>query len=904
MAINFAGYVFKDDGSVVNGADVYLKQVSDGVTEASTTTNSSGYWSFGEADQDRYYIEIVSGSSKRFIRWADEISLKEIDVRNNDAATTPAATFTNLTDAVANQVAVFSGANSTRADDDEIYMSFKLADSGGNIDEFARMTVVATDVTAGSEDGQIEFDVMKAGTLTKVWTITSSDAAAMSFDMNVDALTIGSGADTAISLTFDANTSDGVITWMEDEDYFKFSDEIFMNSTEKILFGDTATFIHQSSDGVMTVDGEATIDLNASTAVLVSNDLKLNSDSAVLNMGAGDDFTITHDGTTGATIAGNPVTITAAGASTWSTSSGALTVTSAAALNLNPASGSAILLDGTISIDAGVVTGATSITSTAFVGDITGDVTGNTSGTALTVTQAAQTAITSLGTLTALTVDDVAVNGKVITMTGDTDDTATLTAAAGGALTIATTDTAAAAGHITLDADGSVILDPNANDIQLKNGGTQFGKLYTAGGGQLLIEGTVSDQDIVFKGNDGGSASTTLMYLDVSEAGAATFSGGIADAGTIAAGTWNGTAIASAYLDSDTAHLSGTQTFTGAKTFADLIVGDGSGFLLGYGSQVAVQAVSGIQWQMHGTGNDDSRMVLGRWSANGNGPRLQMIKSRDGTIGDNTIATSGDGLGQIDWTADDGTDMASVSASIQAYCEGTMAANKTPGRLVFATSPTDSQAVTERMRINSSGYVSIGAIDADQLFHLSAGNPYIFVESTEASNSAGYRGGEISFIGREYAANNRAAMASIRVEHDGAAADHSGRFEFWITDGDGSDSLIGSNQGGTAALIIDSDHNATLDGTLSHDSDIALKTNINTIDSALNKVNQMRGVSYDRVDKDYSGVGLVAQELEKIAPELVQKNHEYKSIAYSQMAAYFVEAIKELSNKVKELEAK
>ena len=47
------------------------------------------------------------------------------------------------------------------------------------------------------------------------------------------------------------------------------------------------------------------------------------------------------------------------------------------ALNLTPASGSAIVLDGTISVDAGVVTGATSITSTAFVGDITGDVTGN-----------------------------------------------------------------------------------------------------------------------------------------------------------------------------------------------------------------------------------------------------------------------------------------------------------------------------------------------------------------------------------------------------------------------------------------------------------------------------------------------------------------------------------------------
>ena len=48
-----------------------------------------------------------------------------------------------------------------------------------------------------------------------------------------------------------------------------------LNSTNKLTFGDAASFIHQSSDGVLTVDGEATIDLNASTAVLVSNDLKL-----------------------------------------------------------------------------------------------------------------------------------------------------------------------------------------------------------------------------------------------------------------------------------------------------------------------------------------------------------------------------------------------------------------------------------------------------------------------------------------------------------------------------------------------------------------------------------------------------------------------------------------------------
>ena len=67
-----------------------------------------------------------------------------------------------------------------------------------------------------------------------------------------------------------------------------------LNSTNKLTFGDVASFIHQSSDGVLTVDGEATIDLNASTAVLVSNDLKLDSDASVLGFGVNNDVTLTH----------------------------------------------------------------------------------------------------------------------------------------------------------------------------------------------------------------------------------------------------------------------------------------------------------------------------------------------------------------------------------------------------------------------------------------------------------------------------------------------------------------------------------------------------------------------------------------------------------------------------------
>ena len=114
------------------------------------------------------------------------------------------------------------------------------------------------------------------------------------------AITIGDGtAGTDIAVTFDGESNDGVLTWKEDEDYFEFSDDVLLASTEKVQFGDTASFIQQSSDGVLRIDGEATIDLNASTAVTISNDLKLDSDAAVLGFGADNDVTLTHVADTG-----------------------------------------------------------------------------------------------------------------------------------------------------------------------------------------------------------------------------------------------------------------------------------------------------------------------------------------------------------------------------------------------------------------------------------------------------------------------------------------------------------------------------------------------------------------------------------------------------------------------------
>ena len=73
------------------------------------------------------------------------------------------------------------------------------------------------------------------------------------------------------------------------------------------------------------------------------------------------------------------------------------------------------------------------VTADGFAGPLTGDVTGNVSGTAATVTGSAQSSITSLGTLTTLTVDNVIINGTTIGHTGDTD----LMTVASGVLTVA-----------------------------------------------------------------------------------------------------------------------------------------------------------------------------------------------------------------------------------------------------------------------------------------------------------------------------------------------------------------------------------------------------------------------------------------------------------------------------------
>jgi len=80
------------------------------------------------------------------------------------------------------------------------------------------------------------------------------------------ALTFGAGtAGTDIVITFDGETNDGVLKWMEDEDYFEFSDDILMATTEKLQFRDTAIYINSSADGQLDLVADTEIQIAATT---------------------------------------------------------------------------------------------------------------------------------------------------------------------------------------------------------------------------------------------------------------------------------------------------------------------------------------------------------------------------------------------------------------------------------------------------------------------------------------------------------------------------------------------------------------------------------------------------------------------------------------------------------------
>lgn len=138
---------------------------------------------------------------------------------------------------------------------------------------------------------------------------------------------------------------------------------------------------------------------------------------------------------------------------------------------------------------------------------------------------------------------------------------------------------------------------------------------------------------------------------------------------------------------------------------------------------------------------------------------------------------------------------------------------------------------------------------------------------------------------------------------------------FWGVGSDGTDewgslSLLKNNIAGQTSeetILLDGQNgNINISGSLSQSSDERLKKDIQTLDSALEKTGQLRGVSYtwktDAQDESPQ-IGVIAQEVEKVYPEFVHTDEAgMKSVNYAQMTAVLIEAVKELNTQVQNLQ--
>jgi hypothetical protein len=102
-----------------------------------------------------------------------------------------------------------------------------------------------------------------------------------------------------------------------------------------------------------------------------------------------------------------------------------------------------------------------------------------------------------------------------------------------------------------------------------------------------------------------------------------------------------------------------------------------------------------------------------------------------------------------------------------------------------------------------------------------------------------------------------------------------------------------------------SNGNAVFSGDVTAYSDRRLKKNIKTIENALEKTIKLEGVTFEKIETQDRGLGLIAQDVKEILPEVVSEDEDgYLSVSYGNIVGLLVEAVKELTAKVEKLESK
>ena len=334
------------------------------------------------------------------------------------------------------------------------------------------------------------------------------------------------------------------------------------------------------------------------------------------------------------------------------------------------------------------------------------------------------------------------------------------------------------------DTEGLALLNGGgSNSFKLFLGDTAGTVAHLGHGGQKQINITQAGKTGIGITNPGAelhayhATSNTIAQFESGDAGAGVV---LKDNSTYSSIEQNGTDfIISA--DQGASHASSALLFK-VDTSEKFRIDSSGRLLVGTTASRSANSAQG-SFQIEGTGAEDSDMSIIRNQANSGGPAIVLGKSRNASLAGNTVVQDGDQLGTIVFVGNDGTDLTSQGARIDAHVDGSPGSDDMPGRLTFSTTADGADSPSERLRIASNGQIFVaneaGTIDTTvrlgegtrfQLSGLSSNDGFSVVRYSTGYGAWGYNLG-------------RSKSGTLGTNTILADNDDIGHITFWGADG-------------------------------------------------------------------------------------------------------------------------
>ena len=407
--------------------------------------------------------------------------------------------------------------------------------------------------------------------------------------------------------------------------------------------------------------------------------------------------------------------------------------------------------------------------------------------------------------------------------------------------------------------------------------GTTFTSTVSTGTAPLTVTSTTQVNNLNAQYLNGSSSATantgsTIVLRDSSgnfSAGTitATFSGGLS--GSVTGGT------ISATTGTLSGNLSAWNTATPGTGVGGLHLGAASatsnvGPAITFGARDASSGTGQAGIYINSDGTYGTRMYFATTDSYATGSKVAMSINEFGAV---TLSRSG-------LTAASGT----ISGSILASTVAT------------GTAPLTVTSTTQVSNLNVSqleGFTTDTANTANRIVRRDASGNFsaATITATRFQNSSD---NNTRLVNGELFLRSASPTIYLRDTDHNVSMIHCNSNTFYVLRG-ATDSETWTQVNSVWPLQIDlTNNNATFGGTVTASSDVRFKKNIKTIQDALDKVLNMRGVTFERLETPGTEIGVIAQEVEKVVPEVVTTDSKgHKSVAYSNMVAVLIEAIKE-----------